>query len=133
MIINCSERSHLVVCRICSEPVFLSRFWSFLSSFLDQFGENLIDFINIFKGTTYSFSILFLSVFFLFFLVHKACGILVLRPGVEYVSPAVESWCPNHWTTREFPIYSVSLFFVLIINSLHLVWVEFSPFFLASY
>ena len=67
MIINCSERSHLVVCRICSEPVFLSRFWSFLSSFLDQFGESLIDFINIFKGTTYSFSILFLSVFFLFF------------------------------------------------------------------
>ena len=34
-----------------------------------------------------------------------ACGILVPRPGMEAVPPAVEAWSLNHWTTREVPQY----------------------------
>ena len=30
-----------------------------------------------------------------------ACRILVLRPGIKPVSPAVEAWSPNHWTAGE--------------------------------
>ena len=42
--------------------------------------------------------------FFFFFWPHlTACGILVPRPGIEPVPPAVEVWNPKHWTTREFP------------------------------
>ena len=29
-------------------------------------------------------------------------GIVVPRPGIEPVSPAMEGWSPNHWTAREF-------------------------------
>ena len=29
-------------------------------------------------------------------------GILVPRPGMEPVPPAVEAGSPSHWTTREF-------------------------------
>ena len=31
-------------------------------------------------------------------------GILVPRPGIEPVPPAVEAQSPNHWTAREFPL-----------------------------
>ena len=31
------------------------------------------------------------------------CGILVPRPGIELVPPAVETQRPNHWTARKFP------------------------------
>ena len=34
---------------------------------------------------------------------HMTCGILVPRPGIEPVAPAVEARCPNHWTAREVP------------------------------
>ena len=30
-----------------------------------------------------------------------ACGILVLRQGIEPVLSAVDVWSLNHWTTRE--------------------------------
>ena len=30
-----------------------------------------------------------------------ACRILVPRPGIEPVPPAVEGWSLNHWTARE--------------------------------
>ena len=30
-----------------------------------------------------------------------ACGILVPRPDIEPMSPALEAWTLNHWTTRE--------------------------------
>ena len=30
-----------------------------------------------------------------------AGGILVPQPEIELVSPAVEVWSLNHWTTRE--------------------------------
>ena len=45
----------------------------------------------------------FLS-FFFFFFGHAACW-LVPQPGIKSVSSAVESWSPNHWTSREFPVY----------------------------
>ena len=36
---------------------------------------------------------------------HLACGILVPRPGIEPGPSAVKTWSPNHWTTREFPLF----------------------------
>ena len=45
------------------------------------------------------------SVFFFFFFFgsHRAaCRILVPRPGIEPVPPAVEARSPNHWTARVF-------------------------------
>ena len=45
---------------------------------------------------------LFIFNFFIFWLHCMACGILVPWPGINPVPPAVESWSPNHWTTREF-------------------------------
>ena len=39
------------------------------------------------------------SVFF--FLHHTACGILLPRPVIEPVPPALEVWSLNHWATRE--------------------------------
>ena len=41
--------------------------------------------------------------FFVFWLRCMACGILVPRPGIKPVSPALEAWSFNHWTTREVP------------------------------
>ena len=31
-----------------------------------------------------------------------ACRILLPRPGIEPIPPAVEVQSPNHWTAREF-------------------------------
>ena len=43
---------------------------------------------------------------FLLFLLHcAACGILVLQPQMEPRPLGVKAWSPNHWTTREFPIF----------------------------
>ena len=33
------------------------------------------------------------------------CRILVPWPGIKPGPPAVEAWSPNHWTTREFPVF----------------------------
>ena len=33
-----------------------------------------------------------------------ACGILVPRPGIKPIPPALGAWSPNHWTTREVPM-----------------------------
>ena len=45
-----------------------------------------------------------LSLSFFFFWLHfTACGILVPRPGIEPMSPAVEMWILNHRTAREVP------------------------------
>ena len=35
------------------------------------------------------------------------------RPGIEPVPPAVEAWSPNHWSAREFPVWSFVCLFVL--------------------
>ena len=51
------------------------------------------------KPTTF-----FFFFFFLIFWPHcAACGILVLRPGLEPAPPAEEAQSLNHWTTREVP------------------------------
>ena len=34
---------------------------------------------------------------------HTSCGILVPWSGIKPLSPAVEAWSLNHWTTREVP------------------------------
>ena len=34
------------------------------------------------------------------------CRILVSRPGIKQVPPAMEVWRLNHWTVREIPIKS---------------------------
>ena len=42
---------------------------------------------------------------FIFWPHHAACRILVPRPGIKPVPPAVETWSLNHWTAREVPPY----------------------------
>ena len=69
---------------------------------------------------------------FFFFLVHKACGILVPWPGLNLWPLQWKHGVPTTGPPGNSP-FSVLLFFVLIINSLHLLWVEFSLFFVASY
>ena len=41
--------------------------------------------------------------FFFFLPRHTACAILVHRPGIEPMSPALEAQSLNHWTAREVP------------------------------
>ena len=41
--------------------------------------------------------------FFVFWLCHVECGILVLLSGALLVPPAVEVWSLNHWIAREVP------------------------------
>ena len=38
---------------------------------------------------------------FFFWLCQIACGISVPGPGIELAPLALETWSPNHWTTRE--------------------------------
>ena len=47
-------------------------------------------------------------VFLLFFFLAVQSGMqnLSSRPGIELVSPEVEAWSLNHWTTREVPVFS---------------------------
>ena len=42
------------------------------------------------------------KIYFIFF-GRTACGILVTRPGIKPMYPAVESQSLNHWTAREVP------------------------------
>ena len=45
-----------------------------------------------------------LNHFFRIFLFgHMTSGILAPQPGIEPMSPALEEWNLNHWTTRELP------------------------------
>ena len=68
--------------------------------------------------------------FFFFWLCHTACGILVLRPGIEPAPSAVKARSPNHWTARKFPknfcsqsnlsdinISPVALFSILLLST----------------
>ena len=52
-----------------------------------------------------SHTIPFFTPIFLFFLATScgSCRILVPRPEIEPVPPAVEAQSPNGWTAREFP------------------------------
>ena len=40
---------------------------------------------------------------------HVACGILVPRPGIWPMPPALEVWSLNHWTTREVPVTHMNI------------------------
>ena len=40
---------------------------------------------------------------YLFFPRHKACSILVPRPGTEPMLPAVETQNLNHWIIKDVP------------------------------
>ena len=42
--------------------------------------------------------------FGLFWLNLAGCGILVPWPGIECISPAVESWSLKPWTSRAVPV-----------------------------
>ena len=46
---------------------------------------------------------------FIFLLPCTACGILVPRPGIEPMLPAVESQSLNHWTARD-PVKSLAIY-----------------------
>ena len=51
-------------------------------------------------------SVQYMSPFLLLFsLSHAAYGILVPRPGIKPVPPAVEVWSLNHQTAREAPMF----------------------------
>ena len=57
-------------------------------------------------GTFWNFFTLLVFFSFFFFWPHyAACGILVPRPGIEPVPPALGAQSLNHWTTREVPLY----------------------------
>ena len=60
-------------------------------------------------------SVCVLSFFFFFWPSLVACGILVPRPGIKPVPPAVEVWSLHHWTSREVP---PCLFVLLLLTSL---------------
>ena len=49
------------------------------------------------------FVIIYLFLRLLFWPRRMACGILVPRPGIEPMPPAMQAWSPNHWTAREDP------------------------------
>ena len=40
-------------------------------------------------------------IYLFYFLGQAACVILVPRPGLEPMPPAVEAWSLNYWTARE--------------------------------
>ena len=42
-------------------------------------------------------------IYIFFFFGRAAYGILIPRPGMEPVPPAIEAQSLNHWTTREVP------------------------------
>ena len=57
---------------------------------------------------------------YLFILGGTACGILVPGPGIEPGPSAVKALSPNHWTTREFPIFLITKLTCAISKELHL-------------
>ena len=58
-------------------------------------------------GNTFITYFFFFFFFLLFWLLHAACGILVLWLGNEPAPPELEAWSLNHWTTRQVPLTSV--------------------------
>ena len=62
---------------------------------------------------TYIYTFLFFKFLFYFWSHCMAWGILVPRPGIEPMPPAVEVQSPNHWTAREVPMHSFSYSFPL--------------------
>ena len=52
-----------------------------------------------------------------FWLACTAFGILVPQPGIKPVSPVVEAWGLNHWTSRDI-LYTISLKFSFSLDNL---------------
>ena len=53
------------------------------------------------------FKVLHFFFFYFNFWSHwAACEILVPRPRIESVPPAVRAWSLNHWSTREVPVFT---------------------------
>ena len=65
-----------------------------------------------------------MQIFFFFWPPCVAWSILVSPPGLEPVPLAVKKQSPNHWTTREVPIFTV--FYVCYFNQ-DLWWLESPP------
>ena len=67
--------------------------------------------------------------FFLLWPRHVAGRILVPRPGIESVSPAVGAQRLNHWTAREVPvvlllIFNIGMLLSIINKMIYLWWVS---------
>ena len=115
----CKIRVHLhsIACGYSVLPIPLLKRWSFphcvvLAPFLKLTWQYTLGFISGLSILFYWSVCLFLCqyhtvfcfvCFGFFWLCHMACGILVPRPGIKPMPPAVEAWSPNHWTAREFP------------------------------
>ena len=54
-----------------------------------------------------SLLLLLLFLFFMFWLCHAACGILVPQPGNEPIPPALEAWSVYYRTVREVPVFHI--------------------------
>ena len=65
----------------------------------ETFYQDSLVFLKLSKTTK---SVVSFPCFFFFFFWAAARWILVLQPVIQPTHPAVESWSPNHWTTREF-------------------------------
>ena len=50
-------------------------------------------------------SCFYFILFIYLFATPHACGILVPRPGIEPMRPALEAWSLNHWPAREVPVF----------------------------
>ena len=60
-------------------------------------------FFTLFHKSETTLNKFYVFYFFIFWPGHMACVILVPWAGIELVSPAMEGWSPNHWTTSKFP------------------------------
>ena len=58
------------------------------------------------KWISYTYIHIHSFIFIIFWLFHRAYGILVPQSGIESVTPAVEAWSLNHWTIREGSVHS---------------------------
>ena len=54
-----------------------------------------------------------------FFFLATACGILVPRPGIRPVSPALEKQCLNLWTARE--VHDLQFFITIVLHNFFLI------------
>ena len=64
--------------------------------------------------------------FFFFWPRRAACGILVPRPGIEPMPPALRAWSLNHWTASEVPS-QLFFFFNKFIYFIHIFLAALGP------
>ena len=66
------------------------------------------------------FFFFFFSLFLSFRPCCAVCGILVLQPGIEPMSPALGAQSLNHWTAREVPTLTVLYLIFKFLNYISL-------------